>query len=93
MSELEQIGKLYIDWLQERRKSYAYFRKAMNMLSKEQKDIYGEVITVLDEKPVFNINEFTELMQYRDKVELNEDELYTQLLALADVYIAKELLK
>lgn len=88
---LNEIGKLFIEWLNAHRNSYLYHKSFTDMLSKESKDDYSNCVEVLDEQPPdYNNTSWTE---YQRKYYLESDkakELYQQLIDKADSFIIQQ---
>lgn len=90
MTDLETIGKTYINWLQTHRNSYLYHKAFIDMVTTETKDKYGNYQSELDETPPDYDNKSWQEYNHKFSQEsLKAQQLYKDLLEQADLYIAK----
>ncbi|UZA02978.1 hypothetical protein LP111_12945 [Moraxella bovis] len=89
MTELEQIGKLYLDWLVSHRKAWEYHKMGLYLLSNDiENPVTGEYEQVIDERPPNYKDEFmVKIKQWSDE-NSNAEKLYSTLLEKADIYLA-----
>lgn len=93
MTDLETIGKTYIEWLQAHRNSYLYHKAFMDMMTSETKDDYDNYQQELDETPPdYDNKSWQEYNCKFSQESLKAQELYRALLEMADLYIAKIIL-
>lgn len=90
MTDLETIGKTYIDWLQAHHNSYLYHEAFIDMVTFETKDEYGNYQQELDETPPdYDNKSWQEYSQKFSQESLKAQQHYKNLLEQADLYIAK----
>lgn len=89
MSELEQIGKLYLNWLVSHRRAWEYHKTGLYLLSNDKENpVTGECEQVLDERPPNYKDDFmVKMKQWSDEAN-NAERIYSTLLEKADIYLA-----
>lgn len=84
----KEIGQLYVEWLNTHRNSYLYHKAFIDMMTKPDKDSYGDTIVVLDETSPDYDNTYWQEYQHKYSQESNKAQtLYRQLVDKADEYI------
>lgn len=94
MNDLETISKTYINWLQAHRNAYLYHKAFMDMITNENKDVYGNYQQELDETPPdYDHTSWQEYNHKFSQESVKAKQLYKDLLEQADLYIAKILVR